>query len=95
MGVARPCSYTALGFSIDSEEARSAMCLCTGEDFPNCASLIDFLHARTTRRYALHIQIRIIKVHADETCSLNCRSHGVAPQILQQSIFMIYKADEY
>ena len=69
MGVARPCTYRALGFSIDNEEARSAMCLRTGEDFHNCASFIDFLHARAeARRYAFHIQIRIIKVHADEMC---------------------------
>ena len=42
----------------------------------------------------LHVQIGVGKVHADEAGCLNRRAHGMAPEVLQQPIFMVHKADE-
>src|SRR5580704_2465917 len=43
---------------------------------------------------ALHVQLWIVEVHADELRRLDARSHCVAPEILEQSVFMVHKADE-
>ena len=55
----------------------------------------NFLDARTESfGDALHVQVRMIEIQADELRGLDRRPHGVAPEVLEQPVFVIHKADK-
>lgn len=90
----RPVSQRSR-LAIDDEEARSGMRESSLENGSDTFKFLDLLGARAERLGdLLYIHIRIAEIHADEMRGPNRRPHYVAPQVLQQPIFVVHEADE-
>ena len=85
-----------LGFTINDKEAWAGVRQRSGEDLIDGLAFVNLFSACSkTFRNVSHVQVGIVKIHADEACGLNRCTHGMAPEVLEQAIFVIHKADEY
>ena len=73
-----------LGFTINDKEAWAWVRKRSVEDVTDGLAFVNLFGACSkTFRNASHVQVGIIKIHADEARGLNRCTHGMAPEVLE------------
>jgi hypothetical protein len=83
------------GFAGDDQETGVGVCQRPVQRLADIARILDLFGARAeTRCDMFDVHVRIGEVHADEARRFQRRSHRMAPEVIEQLIFLVHETDD-